>query len=121
LLSWSLGVSSLSWYCWDLSNTLVGKPPAKAWQQTHDWMVGATMTTACASSGSVWSCGMTQSNGTAALALWDTSKTCSNGACTTSAHAVPTQFGHYQDLMGITHTISGHSVPLGIKPLLLVP
>ena len=68
--------------------------------------------------GTVWTCTLTQSSGSLAEIMWDTSQTCSNGTCTTSQQSVPLAYLSYDDLTGASYSISG-TVPVGIKPILL--
>jgi hypothetical protein len=121
LLSWSLGVSAIAWYSWDISNTLAGTQAAQAWQETYSWMVGATLESPCSASGTVWSCDLQRADGTSARAIWDAAQSCSGGGCSTSSVAAPSGFAHYQDLAGGMHTISSATIPVGIKPILLLP
>jgi hypothetical protein len=131
LLQWSLGVSSINWYTWDISNFMWTEAhgatlAAEAWQTTYDWMVGSRVTSACAvgAENSIWRCGLTLSNGVAAEAIWDSSKSCSDGVCKTSMVTVRNKWTTYRDLTGVTYTIPHPSsgvvqVPVGIKPILL--
>lgn len=129
LVQQSAGIQRLYWYGWDLINsdngdlwtpsglTLAGK----AYQQTELWVSGATLSTACAASGSVWSCSYTRSGGYQAMIVWDASQTCNNGSCATSTFQLPSspQFTQYQDLAGDTHPLSGTTVRIGAKAILL--
>ena len=90
-----------------------------AYQQVENWMVGAVPTGQCTSKGNIWTCDYTRANGYQAEAIWDTSQTCSNNVCTTNSQPVPSQYIHYRDLGGNTTNISGGSVPVGAKPILL--
>ncbi len=125
LIQWSLGVSSINWYTWDISNDLWTSKhgaslAATAWQTTYGWMVGATLTAPCSAAGDIWTCGLTLSSGVAAEAMWDASKSCSGGTCTTSSHTVDSKWTTYQDITGASHSVpSTHKVAVGIKPILL--
>jgi hypothetical protein len=69
----------------------------------------------------VYSCVVTLA-GVAHEILWDFGKACANGTCQTSAFTVPDPYQIYADTDGhVPTTISGHSVPLGIKPIFLSP
>ena len=137
---WSSGVSRVFWYGWDVSgimwspDSITGctTPDSSgvgfsckagtALTQTETWLVGLTQTDSCAAEGTIWTCGYTKAGGYRALAVWDSSKTCSNGSCTTASYTFPPaspNYIHYRDLSGKTHTISGKTVPVGYKPIWL--
>jgi len=119
LVNWSLNISGMAWYDW---NQLVAQPASvqTAYQQTYNWLVNASLVTPCAASGTVWSCTI-QNAGTQYLILWDASQSCSSGSCTTGNQAVALRWTQYQDMTSASApiAISGHSVPLGIKPVVL--
>jgi len=139
LLHWSAGVNRVYWYSWDASGTMwsatsivgcsIPDPSgvgytcgsAIAYEQLQNWMVGAAMSSICSATGTVWTCGLIRSGGYEALAVWDTAQSCNNGACTTSKFAVPNSvnYVHYRDLAGKVHAISGTTVPIGYRPILL--
>jgi hypothetical protein len=124
-IQWSLGIQSSSWYTWDIDNVLTpsGSKAAEAYNQLYSWMVGATMSTQCASVGTQWTCGFTRTSpkGYEAEAIWDTSKTCTGGTCGTNSVKVDDKWINYIDLTGKQTTISTstHKVPVGLKPILL--
>lgn len=119
LVNWTLNISGMAWYDW---NELVAQPTSvsTAYQQTYNWLANSSLSTPCSASGSVWSCGITQS-GKSYLILWDNSQSCANGSCTTSNQTVGSQWTKYQDMTAASNTveISGHVVPVGIKPIVL--
>jgi len=134
----SAGVQRVYWYGWDfrLSDdgdlwAPLGTEPGLtsggltkagvAYQQTESWLAGATLSTPCSNNGSIWTCGYTRSGGYQALAVWDKSQSCSNGTCTTSTFTLPSspQFTQYQDLAGNINAVSGGTVQIGAKPILL--
>ncbi len=139
LLHWSSNVQRLYWYSWDTSGTMWSATStpgcatpdpsgngfdceiSQAFAETQSWILDATLTAPCSSSGTVWTCTLTKANGYQALAVWDTSQTCSNGHCTTSNFQIPTGSGyvHYLDLAGQTSSMSGSTVAIGYKPILL--
>jgi hypothetical protein len=117
LLHWSNGVSRFQWYAWgngtwgalkDANGIL---PGGTAYGQVYNWMVGATMNTPCSANGTVWTCGLTRAGGSQALAVWNTSGT--------STYAVAGAYTRFRDVAGNTSTITGGSVTIGIKPILL--
>jgi putative Ig domain-containing protein len=140
LLHWSSGVSRTYWYAWEDTTPLWSMDSVKgcttpdpsgtgficgtglAFEQVQSWMVGASLSQQCSVTGTIWTCGLTRSGGYKALAVWDTSRTCSNGVCTMINYkflpASP-NYTHYLDLAGKSHTISGTTVPIGYKPILL--
>jgi hypothetical protein len=138
LLQWSNNVSRFYWYQWNNkqfgtlwtpdpnvpSNPGTVLPAGIAYQQMFNWLVDAVMSQACVSNGSVWTCGLTSTNGYQALAVWDASQSCSNTSgsesCTTSNYTFAPQYVQYRDLSGNTTSLAGQtSVPIGAKPILL--
>ena len=139
LLHWSAGVSRVYWYAYDLLGTMwsansttgcttpdpsgVGFSCSTgiAYAQVESWMVGSTLTQPCSSVGTVWTCQLTK-GGKPVLAVWDTAQSCSNGVCTTSTYTFPPpkpNYFHYLDLTGKSTKISGTTVQIGYKPILL--
>jgi hypothetical protein len=139
LLHISAGVSRVYWYSWDVSGTMwspvstaactapdlsgVGYQcqSAVAFSQLQDWTVGTTVNQACSSLGTVWTCGLTKPGGYQALAVWDTAQSCSQGFCTTSTYRLPpgTRYIRYRDLSGNASPITGSTVLIGYRPILL--
>jgi Putative Ig domain len=118
LINWTLNVSGIAWYT--AASQAEPVEAQTSYQQTYNWLAGASLTTPCAATGTLWSCGITIS-GKPYLILWDTSQTCANGSCSTANQAVATQWTQYQDMTAAStpNTISGGMVPVGIKPVLL--
>lgn len=129
LLQQSAGIQRLYWYGWDFINSDDGDlwtpsgltTAGIAYQQTELWVSGATLSTPCSTAGIVWTCSYTRSGGYQALVVWDASQTCGNGFCSTSNFDLPSspKFTQYQDLAGNTHQVSGTTVPIGAKAILL--
>jgi hypothetical protein len=139
LLHWSSAVNRVYWYSWDTSGTMWTQTStagcttpdpsgngytcqsAAAYSELQNWILGATVNQACSASGTVWTCGFTKPGGYQALAVWDTAQTCNNGFCTSSTFKIPagTNYIHDRDLSGRVTTISGSSVWIGYKPILL--
>ena len=135
VMEWASGITRSYWYEWDnagygtlwspTSNNSCSTAftsgyvckPGSAFQQVYDWLVGSTLG-ACSVTGTTWTCSLTQSNGSQAEIIWDTSQTCSNGSCTSTQHSVPIIYSRYSDLTGAGYPING-TVPVGIKPILL--
>lgn len=125
LLDWSVGISRFYWYAWD-SPTIgtlrtsgsVPSEPAIAYDQVHNWMIGATMPQPCsingASSGyhAVYTCDLTRGGGFEARAVWNT-----DGS---STYTAPDIYIHYFDLQGNVFDVpANHQVTIGLKPILL--
>jgi len=98
------------------------KPAGLAFAQVENWLVGATLSRPCAANGTVWTCGLTKPGGYQALAVWDTAQNCNNGLCTTSTFTftpVSPNYIHRRDVYGTVTAMSGRTVPIGYKPILL--
>jgi hypothetical protein len=132
LLQWQANVARFYWYQWnnDTFGTLwtpdpgnpsapgTVLPPGIAYEQVYQWMAGA-VASSCTSAGSVWTCELTRSGGYQALAVWDASQSCSNGSCTTSNYIYPTIYKQYRDLSGNVTALTGTTVAIGTRPILL--
>ncbi len=113
------GISGSAWYTWDSIKAMNSKV-STSYQQTYNYLHGATLSPLCTVNGTVWTCGLTK--GTVSyLILWDTSKTCSVGICPTGNVTVPSQWGFWQDMTSVSTpiTIVSNTVPVGIKPIIL--
>jgi hypothetical protein len=137
VMMWAAGVGRSYWYQWDnsasgtlwspISITGCTGPFASGYiceagianQQVYDWIAGSTLQ-ACSASGTTWTCSLTQSSGTQAEIVWDTSQTCNSGTCGTIQYAV-SGYSSYMDLTGASYAVNGGFVPIGIKPILLLP
>jgi hypothetical protein len=125
MLQQSAGIVRSYWYAWDASDTPFWTQSAgtiiggTTYGEMINWLVGATLSSPCAASGTVWQCGYTRPNGYQALAVWDTSQSCNAGTCTTSSFTVPAGFTYSLDLAGNKTAIIGSTVEIGIKPILL--
>ena len=118
LESWTLGLQGIAWY---YANSQAEPVSAEtSYQQVYNWLQGTTLTAPCAASGTVWSCQISQ-NGTPYLVMWDTSQSCSGGFCTTGNQTVGSPLTAYQNMTTASTpiAITGHSVPIGIKPVLI--
>ena len=120
LLQWSLGVSRNLWYAYDggpiwggLWTAAAGPSAAAvAYGQVYGWMVGASLSTACAADQTgTWTCGLARPGGYVAEAIWRP-----NASATV---AVPAQFTQYRDLAGGVHPVTPGSVVIGDQPILL--
>jgi hypothetical protein len=110
-----------NWYTWGLQSS------GNSWGQIENpdgtpttaglaygvltqWLVGSVVSP-CNQSGTVWTCGLTRSNGSQALAIWNTAGN--------SDYRPGSQYTTYLDLSGGTSTINVGEVTIGVKPLLL--
>jgi hypothetical protein len=118
LLLWSNGVVRHYWYAWNDQNTGTlesgGKAntPGDAYTQVESWMSGRTMSTLCAEKSSIWTCGLTGSDGYEAQAVWAPGGN--------KSYTAPSQYTSYLNLSGTKTTIkSGATVTVGVEPILL--
>jgi hypothetical protein len=115
LLRAGVGIQRQYIYTWDstapygLQSSLSGT----AWNQTATWLIGHSISP-CTVSGTVYTCEL--DNG---MAVWDTAQSCSNGTCTTSSFTYPSEYVWYHDLDGNRTALSGKTVQIGYKPILL--
>lgn len=118
LINWTLNISGMAWY--SAASQAEPVEAETAYQQVYNWLAGATLTTPCAATGTLWSCGINLS-GKQYQIMWDTSQTCTNGSCSTKNQAVGSQWTQYRDMTTASTpiTISGGIVPVGIKAVLL--
>jgi hypothetical protein len=144
LIDASLNIARSYYYDWDSndqralwSNTLTdclnaGTPNADgylcdtgtAFQQTERWLLGNTAVGPCSGplppATGVWTCSLLEANGVQTLAVWSTSQTCAAGTCTTSVYSYDPRYKQYFTLSNSESTpLSGGTVPVGAKPILL--
>jgi hypothetical protein len=124
----SAQVELVSWFLWGGNSQLAGSletdnhQPSEvgiAYDQMFNWLVGRSFNAPCASTGTIWTCTLSGSNGYQAEIIWDSSQTCSSGSCTTSNQTVSSSYVDYRDLAGNSTSITNQSVPVGLKPILL--
>lgn len=119
-------LQSAAWYTWGHPNGnnwgVIERPdhtPTQAglaFNEVYKWLVGATIPKPCTFSGqspthATYTCNLERSGGYQAQAVWNTTDSVS--------YRVPKGFTHYVDLSGNTSPISGNSVMIGVKPILL--
>jgi hypothetical protein len=125
LLQWSKGVQRDYWYAWndndygtlwdDTSHNI--RRAGMAYGELVSWLTGAQMTTPCAMSpDSTWTCGFTLRGGVQAQVVWNSSVS----APSTLQFRPAPNYLQYRSLDGSTAPISGGSIQIGSKPLLLV-
>jgi hypothetical protein len=118
-LQWSEGVTRFVWYAYDggtwggLWNPATGADPDVAsYNVVQQWMVGATMTSACTSgSNGTWSCPLSRDGGYQALVLWNSKKTAS--------YQVPVQYTDVRDLTGDVRPLPKGNLQVGDSPVLV--
>jgi hypothetical protein len=95
-----------------------------AYQQVESWLLGNTSVQACTGpmppATGVWTCNLLMPDGTQTLAVWDSSKTCAAGSCTTSSYSYDPRYVQFFTLANDVSTpLSGGTVSIGAKPILL--
>jgi hypothetical protein len=116
-LLWSKGVARSYWYAYDnsqwgtLSSGSSLTAAGVAYEQVYAWLKGATLKSPCAANGTVYTCGLTESNGSQALIVWNTAGT--------SSYSVGSGYSQYRDLAGNTTSLSSGTVSIGSEPILL--
>src|SRR4029077_18391098 len=95
-----------------------GMDPVIALGVHADWIAGASLGT-CSNAGAIWTCTLTRNGGYQGLLVWDASRTCNGGVCSTSVFNVAPPYVKYRDLNAHTTTVIGTTVPIGAKPILL--
>ncbi len=102
-------------YSWDdnppvgVQGTLAGT----AWDTEAGWLLGHTISP-CTASGTVYTCNLDDGQ-----IVWDTAQTCNAGVCTTSNYTFPAGYTFETDLTATKTGLSGNTVPIGYKPILL--
>jgi hypothetical protein len=121
LIYWSQNIKAHYWYaystCAPLSNLPAGSNLTLAgigYGNVESWMVGSTMTSPCAPSGSFWTCGLSLANGHQALAVWYPVFQ----SATTANYQPASQYTKWYDLNGNTGGITG-AMAIGESPILL--
>ena len=128
ILQASAGVQRAYWYMWDagsnpeswggLWDDSGGTHKAGiAYGQVYNWLVGATFTKPCSADHDVWTCDLTLPGGKQGRIVWNASR--SYDARSSRNYAVGTQFTQLRDLSGNQLAITGGSVGVGTKPVLL--
>jgi len=78
VLSWAGGVSRFYWYSWD--NKVMGlteedgkttKPPAQAYREIENWLVGARMASCLPNEAMTWTCEIRRDNGYRGWVVWN--------------------------------------------------
>ena len=118
ILQWSEGVQRYYWYAWDDESygTMWERQgnlrkTAVAYQQVHDWLVGAQLVVPCEEElTSRWTCQLSRAGRYSALLVWNTEGQ--------KEYTPPSRFVQLRNLEGETIPIHG-SVVIGKQPVLL--
>jgi hypothetical protein len=116
----------VSWFTWGAPGVAgnietanrTPNPAGVAYSQLSDWLVGR-FPQSCSQNGKLWTCPLTGAASYQAEILWDDSKTCSGGNCTTAPQPVSGNFVKYRDLTGKSTVINNGTVPVGLKPIII--
>jgi len=119
VLNWLEGVSKFFWYEWDNSNMGLAeadntpKPGAVAFGEIQKWLVGSRMEVCDSDKSGTWICLINRSGGYRGYIVWNTEGP--------KNFSIPALWGarNERDLSGGAHPVSGGSVQIGIKPVLL--
>ncbi len=78
ILNWASGVSRFYWYAWD--NKVMGlteedgkttKPPAQAYRELENWLIGAQMRSCSQDETTTWTCEIARDKGYRAWIVWN--------------------------------------------------
>jgi hypothetical protein len=110
-----VGIQRQYVYTWDGGGALAlqSNESGTAWDVTAGWLLNHSISP-CVAAGTVYTCNL--DNG---QIVWDTSKSCSRGVCTTSNYVSPTTYQFQTDLAGTKKSLSGKTVAIGYKPIFL--
>ena len=110
-----VGIQRQYIYTWDSHAPygLQGSSSGTSWNVVAGWLIGHSISP-CTAAGTVYTCSV--DNG---LIVWDSSKTCSKGVCGTSNYTYPSNYVWSHDLDGNRTALSGKTVAIGYKPIML--
>jgi hypothetical protein len=110
LLHFAYGSQHVSWYYF---NTTIGHNAdySTAYHSMMDWLVGGHFTAVCSASDNVYSCPFVEASGHHALFIWNP-----DGH---SSYTPESPYVDYKTLSGSKASISGKSVTVGVKPIML--
>ena len=113
LLHSSNGGMNVNWYKWN-QTIKANAQYETAYHYMMQYLLGGKFGGPCApTTGKIWTCNFTESNGTAALWVW----TPHEGG---TSFTVPSGYVDYLDLTGAkTTTKSGDSIDIGVEPIML--
>jgi hypothetical protein len=123
ILHWSLGIERFYWYAWNSplwgslwssASSQVLKPGI-AYREVAKWLVGAVFAGPCAvATDQTWTCQLSRPGGYQAEIVW-------NASGHSNAFIVDPRYSQYRDLDGNITAITGTTVQIGPKPILLEP
>jgi hypothetical protein len=123
ILHWSLGVQRFYWYAWNSplwgslwssASSQVLKPGI-AYGEVAKWLAGAVFAGPCtAATDQTWTCQLSRPSGYQAEIVW-------NASGHSSAFTVDPRYSQYRDLDSNITAITGATVQIGAKPILLEP
>ena len=121
ILQAAAGIKIADWWGWDVGWGTLGTSAGlnvagQAYTTVNGWLVGATVTSACALSGSIWTCGFSRPNGYQAQIVWSS---VNSSDTATSPYTPPSEFTQYRDLAGNTTSTSGAPIDVGMQPIIL--
>jgi polysaccharide biosynthesis protein PslG len=107
------GAFNVAWYDW---NSISEGGYDTYYYTMMKWLVGASFTASCTSSGTVWSCPLTEASGKSALIVWNTAGN--------SNYKAAAQYGDYRSFDGTyggaIHAISaGQTITINTFPIML--
>ena len=128
ILQASAGVQRAYWFMWDNGGNPRGwggmwepsngiNKAGIAYGEVYNWLVGATFKTPCSSDHDVWTCDLARAGGYQARIVWNAARSYDTRA--TSKYPVGKGFTQVRDLNGERAAISGATVAIGSKPVLL--
>ena len=125
ILQWSNGVQRDYWYAWNDTKTGtlwdIGTHKIRragiAYSEIVSWLTGSEMTAPCdMASDSTWTCDFTLRSGMQARVVWNSSV---SGSSSVQFHP-DSKYVQYWSLDGKIAPISGASIQIGSKPVLLI-
>ena len=116
----------VSWFTWGAPGVAgnietankTPDPAGVAYNQVFDWLFGR-FPSPCVQAGSIWTCAVTGASAYQAEITWDDSKACTAGTCATSQQPAPTWATRFRDIAGKSTQVTGTTVPVGLKPIIL--
>jgi hypothetical protein len=129
-------VAKFYWWNWDIgaetsfynSTNHLLTAPGNAYVRVVQWTDGGASTVGpCGTNPAVstqWTCTITAPTGATSVPIWDTAQTCNAGTCTTTPVNLQSiglgSYNAYEDLFGKTTPVSDGTVPVGLRPVLLI-